>query len=106
MDERFTTEVVANTQECRVEARIFISGDPNYEYPEAFAIVFEMPSGWRSELPTYWNEEEVPWGLIEEALEESADLLMSYSNRTGENTPAGLESANLEEWLLQMDPLS
>jgi len=104
MDERFTMEVVANTRDCRTEARIFVSDDPDYEYPEPFAIIFETPHGWGSELPTYRDEAEVPWKLLEEALEESADLLTSYPNRIGENTPAGLDSVDLERWLLETDP--
>lgn len=104
MDARFTMEVVANMQERRTEARIFVSGDPNYEYPEPFAIVFETPHGWGSELPTFRDDKEVPWSLLEEALEESADLLLNYPNRIGENTPAGLESGGLERWLLETNP--
>ena len=104
MDERFTMEIVANTRECRTEARIFISGDPYYEYPEPFAVIFETPHGWSSELPSYQDEGEYPWELLEDALEESADLLTTYPNRMGDSAPPGLDSGDLERWLLETDP--
>lgn len=104
MKELFRTKIVANVEECRMEACLWPVSVPEDEEP--WAMVYELERGWCFELPYDWDEEIFPFQKALEALEDAADVLETYPNHVGVGAPEGAGEAELRRWLLRMEQAS
>ncbi|MEZ5331784.1 MAG: hypothetical protein R2991_06965 [Thermoanaerobaculia bacterium] len=104
MCELFKTRIVANVEECRLEAELRPASIPDEEEP--WAMVYELDYGWCFELPYERNESLFPFAEALEALEDAADVLETYPNHIGLDPPRGLEATEMRKWLLATERTS
>ncbi len=97
MDEsdRFDFVVCGNPSTCRTEVEVSFDS-------EVVALVYESPTGWRTELLGLASSNPKLAGLAQ-AVESARERLSHFVNRVGRGAPAGLDPMGLSLWLMQRD---
>ncbi len=89
---RWTSTLVSNLDQCRLEAEISNTDG------EIVAVLFEDASGWHSEFPA-----DVTSSVDSTFLEEQKVVMSHFLNRIGLDPPAEATRGDLALWLMLRD---
>lgn len=94
----FSIMISGNTNSCRTEAEIELTGKDRE--PILVGLVYEAENGWQQEI----IEKSLVAGNEKEftaTVDKAKNYLEEYINRRGENFPDGLTMAGLSFWLMK-----